>query len=168
MKSHWLWCYHLLTRWLPESRAFGVKAVLLRLAGAKVGRNVRIYSSAKFTGVGELEFGDDVHIGPAVVIATARPAKINIGSCVDIGPGAMILSGSHEIDSVGEHIAGRGIAKPVTVGEGCWIGARSVILPGVELPRKTIVAAGAVVTKSVEVEQCLVAGVPATVRKRYV
>lgn len=38
---------------------------------------------------------------------------------------------------------------------------------GVTMPEKTLVAAGAVVTKSVAESECLLAGVPAAVKKRY-
>ena len=167
MSSIMLWLYRIATWWLPESRAFGFRAMMLRLAGAKVGQNVRIYSSVMFTGVGAIEIGDDVHIGASALFVTARPATITIGSHVDIGPGAVITSGTHEIDPQGLHIAGNGLAQSVAIGDGCWIGARAVILPGVELPQSTLVAAGAVVAKSVSESHCLVAGVPAIVKKRY-
>lgn len=167
MSSAMLWLYRILTWWLPESRAFAFKTMLLRLAGAKVGRNVRIYSSAMFTGVGGLEIGDDVHIGPSVLFLTARPAVITVGSHVDIGPAVVVASGTHEVDPFGLHIGGRGVARSVTVGDGCWIGAGAVVLAGVDLPQNTLVAAGAVVTRSVQKSHCLVAGVPASVKKCY-
>lgn len=167
MNSIVLWLYRIVTWWLPESRAFAFKAMLLRFAGAKIGRNVRIYSSAMFAGVGGLEIGDDVHIGPSTLFMTARPATIVVGNHVDIGPGVVLTNGTHEINPLGPHIGGRGVARPVVIGDGCWIGARAVLLPGVELPRSTLVAAGSVVTKSVPESHCLVTGVPATVKKQY-
>lgn len=165
MKPFRLWILKILTAWLPESRGFWVKCALLRWAGAKVGQNVRIYSSARIVGTGSLEIGDDVHIGSGVFLSAVAPTGITIGSHVDIGPGAMILTGSHRIDPVGEHIAGEGTSAMVSIGDGCWLGARSVILPGVILARKTLVAAGAIVTKSVESTQQLVAGIPAAVKR---
>ena len=77
----------------------------------------------------------------------------------------MIITGSHEIDAVGEHTACPGSAESVEIGDGCWLGARSTILPGVALPRKTLVAAGSVVTRTVEGDGVLVAGVPAEVKR---
>lgn len=157
--------YRLVTSWLPESRGFSWKRMWLRFAGAKVGRNVRIYSSARFWGNGNLVIGDDVHIGSEVMIYLVSPAGISIGNCVDIGPRVTILTGSHEIDREGAHIAGRGVAKSVMISDGCWLGARSVVLPGVILATKTLVAAGAVVTRSIAEPKLLVAGVPAVVKK---
>ena len=166
MSSFRLWVYRRLTGWLPESRCFGFKRRLLRWAGVRIGTNVRVYSSAEIYGTGALEIGDDVHIGSGVFIAAVAPAKVVVGSHVDIGPRAMILTGSHKVDCNGEHVAGVGTAESVEIGDGCWLGARSVILPGVKMPRKTLVAAGSVVAKSVADEQVLVAGVPAVVKKK--
>ena len=142
--------------------------MLLRWSGAEVGKNVRINSSAVFSGNGELSIGEDVWIGAGSVIMPVAPARVAIGSHVDIGPGVMILTGSHEIDPDGLHIGGRGTAKSVTVGDGCWLGARVTILPGATLAEKTLVAAGAVVTKSVDEPCSLVAGVPAVVKGQLV
>lgn len=166
MKPFRLWIYRLLTWWLPETRCFGWKRMLLRWAGAKFGKNVRINSSAVFSGNGGLVVGDDVWIGAGDVISPVAPASITIGSHIDFGPGVMIITGSHEIDLEGEHIGGKGKAASVVIGDGCWLGARALILPGVTLADKTLVAAGAVVTKSVNVPCSLVAGVPARIKKK--
>ena len=97
MKPFRLWIYRLLTWWLPETRCFGWKSYLLRWAGATVGKNVRINSSAVFSGNGDLSIGEDVWIGAGSVIMPVAPARVTIGNHVDIGPGVMILTGSHEI-----------------------------------------------------------------------
>ncbi|EOJ3081127.1 DapH/DapD/GlmU-related protein, partial [Acinetobacter baumannii] len=51
------------------------------------------------------------------------------------------------------------------IGDKCWIGMNSVILPGVVLGNGTIVAAGAVVTKSFKQGNIVIAGVPAKIIK---
>ena len=56
--------------------------------------------------------------------------------------------------------------KDVYVGDGAWIGEKAIILPGVELGKRCVVAAGAVVTKSFPAYS-LVGGVPAKVIKKY-
>ena len=137
MNTHRLAVCRFVSRFLPESRFFGLKRALLRWAGAKVGRNVRLYSSARIVGTGTLEIGDDVHIGSNVFVSSVAPAGVALGSHVDIGPGAMILTGSHEIDWLGDHVAGKGTAAAVSVGSGSWIGARATILPGLSLAPKT-------------------------------
>ena len=54
---------------------------------------------------------------------------------------------------------------PVVIGENVWVGARAVILPGVKIGNNVVVAAGSVITKDIP-DNCLVAGVPAVVKKR--
>lgn len=57
-------------------------------------------------------------------------------------------------------------AKPVLIGEKCWIGMNSVILPGVILGPHTVVGAGSVVTKSFVDGYCIVAGNPAKIIRK--
>ena len=167
MKSSRLYLYSLVCRLLPETRLFALKSKLLRWCGAKVGTNVRICSSARFFGGGELVIGNDVWIGTDDIVHSVDGASIKIGNCCDLGPGVMILTGSHKIDPSGMHMAGEGTAADVEIGDGSWLGAKSLILPAVKLPVKTIVAAGGVVTKGVLSAGSLVAGVPAEVIKSY-
>lgn len=162
-----LWIYRLLTSWLPETRFFAVKALLLRWCGAKVGKNVRINSSAKFLGCGGLEIGDDVWIGAGGCISSVGSAVVKIEKHCDLGPEVMVLTGTHDIDPDGDHIGAKGRSESVSIGPGCWLGARSTILPGVGLSAKTLVAAGSVVTKSFDADKIMVAGIPAVIKKRY-
>lgn len=83
--------------------------------------------------------------------------NIRIGDSVGIGPGVKILSTNHNIYDVWEY----DIVKPVDIEDYCWIGANSVVLPGVHLGKHTIVGAGSVVTKSFPEGYCVVVGVPA-------
>lgn len=167
MRSFRLWIYNLIVRNLPETRCFSFKAALLRWCGVKVGKNVRIGSSVRFSGVGHVELGDDVWIGAAAYIQANAGAVVTIGDCCDVGPHVMLVTGSHEVDVEGSHIAGRGVSKSIIIGDGCWLGARSTILCGVHIPEKSVVAAGAVVVRSVDTPRSLIAGVPACVRKVY-
>ena len=167
MKPFRLWIYKRLTSWLPESRCYGFKVALLRWAGAKIGSNVRIYSSAQFLGNGDLEIGDDVHIGAGVLLYPTAPATITIGNHVDVGPQVAVLTGSHEIDVEGDHVAGKGTARSVVLSSGSWICARATILPGVSVAEKTLVAAGSVVVRACDRSSVLLAGNPAVEKKMY-
>lgn len=166
LKPFRLWVYRLLVHNLPETRCFGLKVALLRWAGAQVGRNVRINSSAVFSGDGSLTIGDDVWIGAGDFICPTGNAEIAIDSCCDLGPQVMIITGTHEIDPKGDHVGGKGYSRSVKICNGCWLGARALILPGVVLSQKTVVAAGAVVTKTMDSERCVLAGVPAIIKGR--
>ncbi|MGF6348662.1 DapH/DapD/GlmU-related protein [Variovorax sp. W2I14] len=66
------------------------------------------------------------------------------------------------MDSLDKHEEG----EDIVIGEHCWIGMNVVVLPGVVLGPKTIVAAGAVVTKSFPEGNSVIGGVPAKLLKR--
>lgn len=55
---------------------------------------------------------------------------------------------------------------PIVIGEGCWIGQNVTVLANVEIGDRCIIAAGAVVTKSIP-SRSIAAGVPAKVIKRW-
>ncbi len=166
MQPFRLWIYGLMTRLMPETRMFGIKARLLRWCGARIGDNVRISSSATIQGNGFLEIGDEVWIGAGDLIIACSPAMVRIGMRCDLGPQVSIITGTHLIDTDGGRVAGKGCSKSVTIGDGSWIGARVLILPDVVLPRRTLVAAGSVVAASIDSSDCLVAGVPAVIKRR--
>ena len=94
---------------------------------------------------------------------------ISIGSYCLIGPRVTILSGSHIAlttdlirfqDESYFKINGQYPSQPVSIGNDCWLGANSVILPGVNLGTGCVIGANAVVTRSFP-EYSVVAGVPA-------
>lgn len=147
-----------MTFFLPETRFFALKCWLLKRAGVKIGKNVRICSSAKILGNGKLAVGDNTWIGHECLIICS--SNIKIGSNVDIAPRVYIGTGTHIVDVNSKNVAGAGISKDVVVGDGCWIGVNSIILPGVSIEEKVIVAAGSVVTKDI-LTLNLVGGVPA-------
>nr|WP_211204390.1 DapH/DapD/GlmU-related protein [Thermovirga lienii] len=86
---------------------------------------------------------------------------IYIGHGTYIRPNVGIITANHNPYNLDEHLS----AKDVVIGEKCWIGMNSVILPGVILGNQTIVAAGSVVTKSFPGGKCVIGGVPAKLIK---
>jgi hypothetical protein len=81
------------------------------------------------------------------------------GVGVFVGPGAKIISANHQIDDLARHQ----VEVPIRIEDHCWIGANAIILPGVHLGPRTVVGAGAVVTKSVPEGNCVIAGNPARI-----
>lgn len=148
---------------LPETRCFGFKRWLLRVYGAKIGKNVRICSSAKFLGSGELVIGDNTWIGHQCLISSS--SKIIIGANCDLAPRVYIGTGTHEITVNCDRVANIEISSDIKIGDGCWLCVNTTILPGVEIGNKCIIAAGAVVTKPFQADLLLIAGVPAVVKK---
>lgn len=89
---------------------------------------------------------------------------IHIGDNVFIGPFCGFYSASHPLDYPDRN---KGLEKalPINIGDNCWFGANVSVMQGVTIGPGCVIAAGSVVTKDIP-ENCLVAGVPATIKKR--
>lgn len=89
-------------------------------------------------------------------------AKIVIGKGTWIARNVGIITSNHDLLSPDIHQKG----EDVIIGEHCWIGMNSIILPGVVLGDHTVVGAGAVVTKSFPEGYCVIVGNPAHVIRK--
>lgn len=129
---------------------------LLRALGLKGIGKAYIQDRCVFRGFGT-RIGDGSFVNFGVRFDDSAP--VNIGQRVFIGPEAMFLTGTHPIGSSHQR-AELSVHHPVRVGDGCWIGARAVVLPGVSIGDGCVIAAGAVVTKDCAPDG-LYGGVPA-------
>jgi len=89
------------------------------------------------------------------------PGRIVIGRGTYIATNVGIITANHDPEDLERHAE----SKDVVIGERCWIGMNSVILPGVTLGPGTVVGAGSVVTKSFPAGRVVVGGNPARVIK---
>lgn len=153
--------FSVLSGLLPLRAAGDVRAALLAQVGFKVGEGTRINGPLKMTGprglVPRLSIGRDCTFEPDCMLDLSE--MLTIGDRVTLEPGVMILTSTHELD-VPKHRAGDVTTSPVTIGDGAWIRARAVILPGVKVGAGAVVEVGAVVNKDVE-PNTRVGGVPA-------
>jgi maltose O-acetyltransferase len=156
--------FNFLLRWLPPSRMFAFRRWLLLRAGIEVGVGVKFCGGGWIYGPGRLRIGARSWLSPGAVIHTHAHADIVIGEQCDIGPSVEFILGGHVIGSAARR-AGEGTVGPIEIGNGCWIGARTVILGGVHIGEGCVVAAGSVVIKDVP-PNTLVAGVPARVKRQ--
>jgi putative colanic acid biosynthesis acetyltransferase WcaF len=121
-----------------------LKVVLLRIFGAKVGKRVIIKPGVSIKYPWFLEIGDHVWIGENVWIDNL--IEVKIGSNVCISQGAMLLTGNHNYKKSSFDLMTEGI----TLEEGVWIGAKSVVCPGVICYSHSVLAVGSVATKNLE------------------
>ncbi|MBC7490244.1 MAG: transferase [Glaciimonas sp.] len=149
---------------LPPSRLFTLRRFLLRLGGVHVPKSVCFCGRGWIYGRGVVAIGVDTWLSPGVVIHSHVEAPVVVGERCDIGPGVEFIPGSHIIGASSRR-AGMGTANPISIGNGCWLGAKSIILGGVSIGDGCIVAAGAVVTDSVP-PNTLVAGIPARFKRQ--
>lgn len=86
--------------------------------------------------------------------------KIYFGNYVQLGPNVGVLSCNHDLYDQRKYNL-----KQVVIGDYSWVGMNSVILPGVRLGVRTVVASGSVVTKSFPEGFCVIGGNPAQLIK---
>jgi maltose O-acetyltransferase len=151
---------------LPIHVGGRVRAMILRLIGFQIGRGTIMAGMPTITLDGgtykKLVIGECCWINIGCLFDLG--AEIRIGNKVAIGHGVLVLTRSHEIGTSRQR-AFTLITKPVNIGSGVWLGARSTILPGVTIGAGSIVAAGSVVHHDVA-PNTLVAGVPARAIKQ--
>jgi putative colanic acid biosynthesis acetyltransferase WcaF len=121
-----------------------LKAVILRLFGAKIGKNVNIKPNVSIKYPWFLEIGNNVWLGENSWLDNL--GTISIGDNVCISQGAYLFNGNHNYKK--ENFAL--LLKEIILEEGAWIGAKSVVCPGVICKSHSILAAGSVATTNLE------------------
>jgi maltose O-acetyltransferase len=132
-----------------------MRARILRRCGLDVGR-ATIWPDVYFH-TADIHLADGVILNNGVHIENC--AHVEIGRNTGLGIHTVVITSTHDIGSRERRYAGHHYL-PVTFGAGCWIGARSTILPGVTIGDGCLVAAGSVVTKDLEPDG-VYAGIPA-------
>jgi acetyltransferase-like isoleucine patch superfamily enzyme len=114
---------------------------------------------------GDIEIGDQVSMGTSVKIVVADQGKVRIGSRIDIGSGSHFSGGSYDYSEPDVLPSSQRLAtKGIVVEDLTWIGVGVILLDGVCIGARSIVGAGAVVTKDIP-ENSIAFGVPAEVKK---
>ena len=89
---------------------------------------------------------ENVYFNVNCVLLDVMP--IRIGANTLFGPHVQIYTATHPLDAR-ERRRGPEFAKPVAIGDDCWIGGGAIISPGVAIGARCVVGAGAVVTRSI-------------------
>jgi maltose O-acetyltransferase len=74
---------------------------------------------------------------------------ISIGHGCDLSPRVSLIAGSHEIDMINLHSAGSGYSRNIIIEDGVWIGAGVIVLGGVTIGKKAVIATGSIVKNDV-------------------
>jgi acetyltransferase-like isoleucine patch superfamily enzyme len=117
--------------------------------------------------------GNNVVIRPSTFLfadPTNGGGGIVIEDDVLIGPGVHFYTNNHKFSDVTKPIIEQGYPLPtqedsIVVRRGSWIGAGTVILPGVTIGKNAVVGAGSIVTRDVP-DFTVVAGNPARILRR--
>jgi putative colanic acid biosynthesis acetyltransferase WcaF len=151
----WNLVHGTLFRWSPRP-LHGWRSFLLRLFGAKVGRGAHVYPGAKIWAPWNVEIGEETGVADGATLYSQ--GKITLGRRVVISQGAHLCAGTHDYEKRGFPL----VTAPITVGDEAWICADAFVGPGVNIGRRAVVGARAVVTRDVAVDS-VVAGNPARV-----
>ena len=107
------------------------------------------------------DYGAHIHLGANTFINVncvfLDSAEIRVGANVLIGPGVQLLTVSHPLRAADRVVTDpdasgapyRTYARPITIGDGVWIGASTTVLPGVSIGANATVGAGSLVTEDV-------------------
>ena len=129
------------TQFFPIS---GIKVSLLRFFGAKIGKGLVLKPSVNIKYPWKLTIGDYCWIGENVWIDNLT--EVVIGNNVCISQGAMLLTGNHDYSKSTFDLS----VKSIYLDDGVWIGAHSVVCPGVTCQSHAVLAVGSVATKNLE------------------
>ena len=169
MKNIYLLAYYSIIQFLPmqpfpgykffyKVRYFFVKRVI-----KKCGKNVIIKNKCYFGDGSRLTIGNRSQLGQNARLG----GLISIGDDVLMGPDVIMMATSHSFNRIDIPINQQGAEeeKPIVIGDDVWIGTRVIILPNVKIGSHSIIAAGAIVTKSCE-PYSIIGGIPAKLLKR--
>lgn len=140
----------------------GIKIALLRLFGAKIGKGLVIKNNVTVKSPWNLVVGDDCWLGEGCWIDNLD--RVFIGSNVCISQGAMLLTGNH--DYTVSSMPYRNAA--IRLEDGAWIGAKTVVCPGVTVHGNAILTVGSVATGDMEADGIYRGNPAVKVRERII
>lgn len=109
-----------------------------------------------------IEIGEDFYANVNCVILDG--AKVTFGNNVFIAPNCGFYTAGHPLD-IAQRNSGLEYAQPITVGNDVWIGANVAVLPGVTIGDGCVIGAGSVVTRDIPAHS-LAVGNPCRVIRR--
>lgn len=164
--------------WKKRFKGFGYNsriaypAFLQNTQFIEIGHNTTILSNARiqnfYPKAGEtiIKIGSGCFIGFNLSLLNA--SRIEIGDNVLFASNVLITSENHGMDPESDipYMDQTLFSMPVIIEEGCWVGEKVCIMPGVTIGSKSIIGAGSIVTKSIP-PYCIAVGNPAKVIKKY-
>jgi len=136
--------------------------------GQALGRLINCEGKAFVTPPFYCDYGKNIYVGDGFYAnfncTILDVGKVEIGKNCLLAPNVGIYTAGHPLHPVSRN-SGYEYGIPVKIGDNCWIGANSIIMPGVTIGDNVVVAAGSVVTKDIP-DWSLVAGNPARIIRK--
>lgn len=137
----WDLVYTVLFRYSPKP-FHQWRSLILRVFGAKIGTNVRVYPKVIIWAPWNIEIGDESGIANGVILYSQ--GKIIIGEKVVVSQGTHLCTGSHDYTKSNFPL----FTIPIIIENYAWIAAESFIHPGVTIGEGCVIGARSVVTKN--------------------
>lgn len=136
-RALWTVCWALFAAWTPPP-LHGWRCMILRLFGARVGRGVRVYGSAKIWYPPNLTIDDGAVIGWQTDVYCQAP--IHLGRNAIVSQYAHLIAATHDVDAPDFAL----VARPIEIGPDAWVAAQAIVGPGVALGAGAVLGAGGV------------------------
>ena len=120
-----------------------LRVALLRLFGAKIGKNVLICGGVRIHVPWNLELGDYVAIGDKVEVYNLAPVRVGAHSV--ISQHTYLCAASHDYTRTDFPL----YSEPITIGKQAWVASGAFIGPGVTIGEGSVVGARSVVLRDV-------------------
>lgn len=120
----------------------GFRCFLLRSFGAHVGKGVHVYPGVKIWAPWNVVLLDECGIANDAILYSQ--GKITIGRRAVVSQGAHLCAGTHDYNDPGFRL----ITMPIVIGDQAWVAAEAFIHPGVEIGEGCVIGARSVVVKN--------------------
>jgi acetyltransferase-like isoleucine patch superfamily enzyme len=126
-------------------------------------KDARIHATASIRNAQNVYVGKNSHINHLCCVWAGENSQIILGDNLLMGPGVCIFAGNHSMVKGQPMTSQKRKEESIVIGDDVWLGAHSVITAGTHIANGVIVAAGAVVTRSITQEGVIVGGIPAKI-----
>jgi acetyltransferase-like isoleucine patch superfamily enzyme len=163
-------CYSLFFKKMGKLCYLGKPLFLKGLSRVSFGARVRIYPHLRMEVIthykkAQILIEDEVSAGQNLHLISAGMLKIGRGTL--LSSNIMITNVNHKFEDISKSVTDQSLeVKDVCIGENCFIGFGSIIMPGSQLGNHCIVGANSVV-KGKFGDHCVIVGNPAKVIKKY-
>ena len=154
----WLLYTHLISK-IPYRYGNNLRKSVIKKILKNMGEGVTISTNVKIICPQRISLGDEVGIANNVILDGRGGLIIDDYSI--IGFESVLITSTHNHQEHNKYIRNQGMFHaPIKIGKDVWIGARSVVFPGVKVNNGAIVGACSLVNKDVD-QNAIVGGIPA-------
>lgn len=139
-----IFCWYFTSLFFFRSGLVPVSSILvaiLKIYGAKIGKNVRIKPFIYIYYPWKLTIGDNSWLAECRI---ENLDNVVIGKNVCVSQQAMLLTGNHDYKKINFDL----ITKPIILEDGAWIGAKAVVCPGITVSSHAVLTVGSIATKN--------------------